>query len=107
MSRVSGAWIVLNNGKWRMNIDINYLTSQIMPRTRLRSTYNLFDFIVTPSDLVSEVLSHISFNEDSVGLDRIELQEGRMEDVCETLFLINQRLNDILKVLKFLNLKMT
>ena len=90
-----------------MNIDINYLTSQIMPRTRLASTYNLFGFIMTASDLVSEVLSHISSNEDSVGLDRIELQEGRMEDVCETLFLINQRLNDILKVLKFLNLKMT
>ena len=66
-----------------------------MPRTRLTSTYNLFGFIMTASDLVSEVLSHISSNEDSVGLDRIELQEGRMEDVCETLFLINQRLNDI------------
>lgn len=66
-----------------------------MPRARITSTYNLFGFIMSASDLVSEVLSDISSNEESIGLDRMELQEGRMEDACETVFLINQRLNDI------------
>ena len=64
----------------------------------LTSIYNLFRFIMTASNLVSEVLLHISSNKDSVGLDRIELQAGRLEDASETVFLINQKYDIILSL---------
>ena len=53
---------------------------------------------MTASNLVSEVLLHISSNKDSVGLDRIELQAGRLEDASETVFLINQKYDIILSL---------
>ena len=53
----------------------------------------LASFFTAARQLVSEVESYFSSDEDG-NLDRLELLEGRLEQACETLYVVIQRSED-------------
>ena len=54
----------------------------------------LASFFTAARQLVSEVESYFSSDEDG-NLDRLELLEGRLEEACETLYVVIQRSEDL------------
>ena len=54
----------------------------------------LASFFTAARQLVSEVESYFSSDEDG-NLDRLELLEGRLEQACETLYVVIQRSEDL------------
>ena len=59
-----------------------------------RRPNSLASFFTTARQLVSEVESYFSSDEDG-NLDRLELLEGRLEEACETLYVVIQRSEDL------------
>ena len=58
-----------------------------------RGDNRLASFFTAARQLVSEVESYFSSDEDG-NLDRLELLEGRLEQACETLYVVIQRSED-------------
>lgn len=54
----------------------------------------LASFFTAARQLVSEVESYFSSDEDG-NLDRLELLEGRLEEACETLYVVIQRSEEL------------